>query len=527
MSAEPVDTTPHVVTLDPLTDEALFDGEPLELLLRSRALRGMVAYYPMGMKVSVLESLMSEQDTAFTNRNQVTTMSFSFRREGKERDGVFRVICGSAWGIEARDGATLLAELQAMSGAVEAEGWDWARAASSLAGRLCRNELRDTMTQLPPRWRALAHDSIHQGPALCIGGGFEDATCWDRRAAFLTGMAAPVPLPGTWTAVAPERSVSGAWARLRRMDGLIRATVRVPTDAYTGRVPPLPVRMSTGTIYPVGIVRWAWSIQLLRDAIENGGCELIAIHEAAICHAEPLHEPIAERLDRVQDRILKKILYTRYWGMLASLGGWEGTINEPDDESEACRFNGSELYWKWTGHTPTSRTCGPTYRPDHAAFIASDNHVSMAKALRTFEPYHVAACHIDAIWSKAGHAPPGRDFRAKVVGPLRFYGTGTYEHHGECHAQGREGTLKSTELAEWAAKAMQAEAGNRAWHGRILPRDSADAKSDPIVWTDAENVAIQQPGKASIYDVCFTPNGWIKEEKDQGGQANDAAENGA
>jgi hypothetical protein len=441
-------------------------------------------------------------DVAYCGREREDA-SFTFR--AANGSDTFRILPSVAWGIHACDPNEVGVHLADLVDAVHMDRGTWASTASAYAGRFMRHATK--LRQLRPRWRALAHAAIHQGPTVVLRGGAPDARAWDRTHAFLTALDSPMPVPGTWVAIQDP-----TWKAIRRCTGLVRATVRIPEHPY--HLPPLPVRVSGATIHPVGLVRGVWTIAMLRDAVEHGGVEPVAVHEAAVCLTAPIHAGAAVRIRAIASKTLRKLVYTRYWGRMCSTGGWMGTTTPPDHapKHRIHRFRDSSLYWTWNGHEVYDHTCPPDYRPDHAAFVTSDNHVAMNRALRGFGPNEVIAAHIDAIWTdRESPAPPGPDFRIKGEGPCRFWGVGTYSHGEKLAAQGwpRSKVLTSASLEAWGRKVDNGDGLIRSyfWHG--LPRETIEAKSDPVHWEARHLPPLPHP---NVNAPCWTLGGWYKNE---------------
>lgn len=495
------DPTPLLVTV--AHGEVEIDGDPVppgDSPYR-RALAGRTGFYPQGTDRAVLESYMRDGDTAYMGHRRGDA-TYRYRDGGGRR--CFTVAPMAGWGIATRDGERAMSQLQALRGACDAEGWDgFGRAAGIQAGKVAR-ELMADMGQLPPRWRALAHDAIHQGPVVVARGGAPLAVQWDRSAAFLRALFDGVPVRETWRAANPATPVD----RWIDGDGIARATVRIDPRAWEGKIPPLPVRDAGRTFYPAGHSRGAWPIPLLRAAVEHGA-EVIHVAELALCECGPAHAWAGERLQRVADPALRKILYTRYWGRLASLGGYEGSPVDPGDGT-VTMFPGSSLFWTWTGKT-LGGMFGPDYRPDHAAYIAGRNHVAMSHALAMAPAGEVVATHVDSIWiASESWTPPGKEWRDKRRGPLRFYGPGTYNHAGKYAAQGREAPIRcDADLDAWAATGNAGNvARDREWIMCDYPATCAAAESDPPV-LGAAQLPVYPGGEQGIYSGRFTPRGWL------------------
>lgn len=503
-----IDADPSIHVASVIDGELLIDGEPMTDHPFRRGLAGHVAYYPQGTDTAVIEGYMEPRDTAYRG-GQRSAESITFRDRAER--STFRVMPAETWGIQTDDPTRVAGALEHLHGAVTAEGWEWTDTVSGLAGRICRKHV-EGLRQLPPRWRTLAHAAIHQGPTVCLRGGAPSAESFDRKSAFLQAMYLPLPAIEGWACHRSPR-----WSTLAKLDGLIRATVQIPPEAYAGQLPPLPCRRDGATVYPVGTIRGVWTIAMLRDAVEAGGVEIVTIHEAITCPLEPIHAWAADRVAAVADPLLRKRLYTRYWGRLASVGGWEGRTSSlllgDLPAAGVHRFRGSSLWWAWRGRELTSHTAPPDYRPDHAAFIASANHLAMNRAIRTIQAAgadRLIGVHVDAIWIEgAGNAPPAPDFRLKAQGETRFYGVGTYRTGGKLAAQGYKGPpLTPDTLDEWGRGLDPGQGLVRSWLYGQGPNASPDALSDPPEWSPDRLPAHPRPGVPVVTWERWTRKGW-------------------
>lgn len=480
-------------------DGAWIDGERADLQIRRRALGGCVAYYPKKTDTALFERLMRPGDSAFALPGTgPATTSFSFKRKPDARASTVRVVPASSWGIDTESAAQVAADLAHLSAAVAHEGWTWGRAASSIAGRILR-EYVPTLGQLPPRWRALAHDAIHQGPTVSVRGGATWGQEVDRTAAFLRALYDDVPVPGTFTAWP-----CSTWADVRACEGLIRAVVRVEPSSYVAHVPPLPVRTPLGTVHPVGTFRGAWTLPVLRAAEERGEVEVLRVEEAAVCVTEPIHADAAERMEAIHDPGLRKRVYTRYWGRLAATGGYEGN---PEPSEGATQREGSGLWWTWTGTDLHTAQAPHDYRPDHAAYVAGRNLAAMGEALHRIAPGRVVGVHVDAIWLRGASPDLGPGWTTKGEGAIRWYGVGTYRIGERMGAQGFDGALTPDALDKWGRRIDDGDGVYREWRDGRGPARHVDAVSDPVEWVDlpewpsADRPSVDDPG-------AWTPRGW-------------------
>jgi hypothetical protein len=343
-----------------------------------------------------------------------------------------------------------------------------------------------------------------------LRGGCAEGVEIDRVAAFLKGMRAPVPVSLT-------PLLGATWELIAELPdpGFVRATVWIEPDRFGGKLPPLPVKTSGGTVYPVGLVQGCWTLDLLRQAERLHGVEVRELAEVALAACEPIHAPAADFIETLPKSVGKD-LYTRYWGRLAAAGGWEGRTWEKEG---AVKLDGSDLYWTWEGVTIGNQQ-GPDYRPDQAAFIADHNHRAMNEVIATLPADALIAAHVDALWidqSVMGRdtyqAPAG--FKEKRRGALRFYGTGTYDHCGDLHAMGCPDDLsgpKGRELLDrWVAGLKLEGTWIRRWHpfGGPCQLDPGGI-SDPPIHTEDHLVA---PGAVpACGSEAWNDRGWPTEE---------------
>ena len=91
---------------------------------------------------------------------------------------------------------------------------------------------------------------------------------------------------------------------------------------------------------------------------------------------------------------------------------------------------------------------------------------------------------------------------------LRFYGVGCYRHGLKCAAQGYDGPpLNLARLHEWGTN-LNNPSFARQWIMHETPNESAEAESDPPVWS--ERMLPIYPGPdATVYAPRWTPRGWV------------------
>lgn len=486
---------PNIITFDEWS--AYMNGRPFNP--RDANLANTFAYYvteTVKTQLILEDYLMDDDDCAYMSRNGMSR-SYTY----KTANGApFRVYPISVWKAVADENEAfqLIAK---MNDAAQSAGLDFTPTVATMAGRICR---KNTETkQLEPRWRDLAHAAIHQGPMVVVNGGRPDTVGMDREKAFLRAMYERMPT-GPWIATSP-RTID----YMRDYKGIVRATLRVDKSRYTQHIPCLPVKYSGYTVYPTGLVRGVWTLDMLWDAVDNGGYEIDTIHELIVSKSAPVHAKAADFIASIQDKELRKLLYTRYWGRMASVGGFNGYVTRKWDKPK--RVIGSKLFWYYMGKSPMSHAA-PDYRPDHAAFIASANHLEMNRALRKYQRGTVVATHIDCIWTTDKSVDPGDSFREKHSGDSRFYGVGCYNVGGNLAAQGFKGKLTTESLEKWGSELSCGHGIYRDWQGN--PAKEQSAVSDPPHHTESHVIA-EPPIRnvPELYDAGWTSRGWYRENK--------------
>ncbi len=460
---------------------------------------------------------------------------FSGARFRLPRRRTLTVFSGSLWGIEATSHDAFEAQLDAKLIAAAGSGFSPGISAAGTAVKayMKRYDGRDgrpLTRQLPPRFRGLAQGAFFGGPLFVTRGSSPMAAHIDIKGAYLHALSEPVPVHGLDPAN-PKRRRGGwftyeaQWDEIRDLVGFVEATVWVDPDVVSRNgIASLPIRTYAGSVFPSGLVRGAWPIASVAQAEELGEATVMAVHQW--CYApetEPLFESIARDFESAPDEIAKT-LYCRFWGRWGSRGGYTGMVGD-DPPDGAVRSGG--IWWSFDGVDHHSWRAPPTYRPDIAALIAGYTHRRVMAAVHELsrdtapgDPPPVVAAHVDAIWTDniAGakrlcHGSSPGDWQLKRVGPLRFYGTGCYDHDGKLGAAGydkaRFGPLTRTSIADWAGNS-----GSRL-HRLLLrgrnwasdPATNAAATSEPL-FMDMDESASQLAGP-DVSDVCWTPNGWV------------------
>ena len=400
--------------------------------------------------------------------------------------GMAQLVEGDAWGLpanplDALDEIHRLADVLRHEEALAVRRWP--DSAASLAGALARRCLGGKLRQLRPRWRGLARAGYHTAPQLALTGGGRDVIQVDRVAAYLSALWSPMPVPGSWATVQP----GARWDRLRKCDGFALAAVEVLTRAA---LPPLPVRHLGGTAWPVGAIVGAWPLAWLRAAESSGEINVRYVLDAQICRAEPWLADLGDRIAEIEDSKLRKLVYTRLYGVFAAARRW--TARHPGAPLAA---GAPSWAWRSTSPDPWAHTWPPTYRPDVAAHIAAHNAIAVLHAIRQVPIGAVHLAHVDALWVN-------RDEALRVYGaggwavkagaaPLRVYGAGTYLHGRQARAQGQPDAHDPDVLAQLVAdrvlRPMSGADAARIWtHGG--PMASAEARSYPCAIRQAATV---------------------------------------
>ena len=495
---------------------------------RRRAWRGKVFYATSSVMPTDLFKLMQPGDKALGPSPGKLT-GVIFRIDARRS---FRIFTGELWGVKTRDPHLLDTRIQERMVISAGAGFDPGTSAAGTAirrymrtydGRDGRPESR----KLPCRWRGLAHAAFHGGPIVVTTASAENAVHLDIKGAYLDALYQPVPVLGrrelkSRYKVGGWYTIPGTpWEKVRDYTGLVDATVWIdPASVDKWGIAPLPVKLFSGSVFPTGVVRGAWTIQAVREAEERGEVEVRTVHQWAFApETMPLFEAMADDFRRTPAKVAK-LLYTRFWGKWGSRGGFEGVVTtDPPDGS--VRAGG--LWWSFTGIDLHSTNGPPTYRPDIAAFIASHNHRKVIHAVRQLRPGSVVAAHVDAIWTTdlngaqklAGQNEVGA-WQRKGDGPLRFYGAGCYDHAGRLGASGYDSTvfgpLTSASLRDWSANANNT-------HRRMLFQSrlwSADPAIDPLATSAPLQMDMSHhppPTEGpSIDSDCWTFSGWFSQD---------------
>jgi hypothetical protein len=331
---------------------------------------------------------------------------------------------------------------------------------------------------------------------LVTRGAAANVVQYDRREAYLRAMEEPLPVPGTW------RTLHGCKpATVLKLDGFAFAKVLV--DPFGTAVGHLPVEIRGATVHPVGTVVGIWPIHWLRAAAAADIADVQEVYDAQACDVAPLAVPLAERFRGVSYKPLRRLLYTRWWGRLASRGWWAGTL-----DGAGRRIAG--VSWRWSGKELLDPLMRPDFRPDWSAFIASRNALVMHAAIKALGG-EVPQAHVDALWCDSGaaetlHALDPGGWKVKSSGDLRSYSIGRYVHGSRIGAAGFP-SWKSVTVDELEAHGTSwGTATHRQWRNGVGPAESPDAVSD----VRYVNMAAQQVEFPTWERALWTADGFQK-----------------
>lgn len=522
-----------------------FDDLPVrgpEDLPTGKAWAGTLWYVPDGIRTAEWAKLMRPGDFAFGPRHG-DVMGVSFRVGPKSR---MRVVRASSWGVQDRDPNAAAREL------------DWLMVEAAAADLPIRTSIASTavqlylqrfdgspghpaIRQLPSRWRGLAHAALHGGPIAVLRGGADYAVQVDVHRAYLAALREEMPIVGRGE---DGRVVGGwwtdedlRWARVRRHFGFVDCRVRVAGDLHDPEgLPPLPVHVGTGIVFPTGTFRGVWTIAQVREAEERGEVEVLEVYQYAFSNRrQPIFAELADFFDQLPAPLAKR-LYTRFWGKFGMRGGYVAEVRDKPVDGE---IPSGGMWWRYEGIALGDTAAPATYRPDIAAFVATFNHRRVIETARGLAPGSTVAVHVDAIWTTDvvvarglvrqpgpdGIPPKPRagDWKVKREGRLRFYGVGAYNHDGHLAASGYDplvhGPLTEERLRRWvgAGEAVRRRMllDARAWKGD--PARDAGATSHPPRLE--QDVSAPSPAEGpSVYDPIWTPSGWMRQPADEAPQ---------
>jgi hypothetical protein len=497
-----------------------------EDLPRNNHTANTVWYTTASVSMKALIGLMNESDEAF-GPNPDRPVGIAFHWEGSDgKKKTMKVMKSSVWGVSSRDPRDTESQLMAKLMTCATDG---IRPSTSAAGTALSRYMRSydgrdgrpKTKQLPPRWRGLAHGSFHGGPIAITCASHPNLIHIDMRGAYLQAMREPLPVYGEGSdgkKMGGYRTYMGArWDDLEDKVGFMEATVYVRPELFGPMdVPPLPIRHFSGSVHAVGIIRGAWPICMVQEAVEAGEVEVLKVHQ--FCWAEETQRLFDGIAADFQLNRAGKLLYTRFWGKWASRGGFEG-VKTDDPPDGSVRSHG--LWWEHSGVEQLTHEAPPTYRPDLAAMIAGYNHRQVYRIVRKLKKGSIAALYVDAIWTsdiegalKIVEEEEG-EWSVKGQGEARFYGPGVYQHNDRMGAAGYDssihGELTPEKLAKWAGSPFHKGGNmvtNRIWNGH--PNKDPDATSMPLRMNE-DNCAPACPGP-SVHSSIWTPSGWVHQE---------------
>jgi len=454
---------------------------------------GGVLYLVSGVESRAIERVMGPADTLTRTARRwvvLTLRGLSSGRKGSTAART-RVYAARSWGMDSGEPAGLSDELEALQAAVADEGWTWSSTASGQAARLMPRAHQD-----PAFVRALGHRGLHSGPQRVRRAYSPFAVAVDIRAAYLEALRQPVP--HRWIALSWPMS----WRRLRREEGIARVRVRAGSAC-------LP-EDDTRNLWPTGTFWTTAPLPVLRAAEDFGNVQVLEVAEAALCSVSRLYAGAAARMDAIQCPVLRKRLYVRSWGRLASTGAWVGRARG----TGGIPWIGSALDWSWDGLGHPWAIHRPEYRPTHAAYISGRCHAMMIEGAAGMEWGSILGEHVDCIWTEdtdaANALVASGQWALKGTGRLRLYGIGCYDHEGQLGASGYDasklGELTPRKLQRWASQASISSATwtCRQWDGHPAQHRwalSAAHHRDP-------EESQQQRAPWVVTDRRFSEKGW-------------------
>ena len=397
-----------------------------------------------------------------------------------------------AWDLDPTRPDLAAGQLEALRAAVADEDLRWKDTGAGVAGTVLRAGVpRAELAPLPVRWRCLAHDGLHQGPQVALRASSPSAILIDQERAYLRALRAPLPslVLGGWR-VSIDRPPAEHEVWITR--GLWSA--ELPRGG-ADRLAPLPVPR------PAGAGGW-WCVgsgvpSTIASPIElaiGPSIQGVDVLEQIACPASRWAEPAADRMEQIADPLLRRIAYTRAWGILASRGAWIAEVSQHRSDGSPLTRPTASL-WRDGRRSILSEARG-AYRPDVAAvlcaYVAGETiRTSWALADRGratlaagLDALIVDGSHDvpEAIAEPAGYGYPGRRWRPKARGPARIYAAGVYRIGEQLAASGWTGREEPTPetLEAWAATASPRAAG--AWSARVW---SAPPAVDPEATSEA------------------------------------------
>ncbi len=409
--------------------------------------------------------------------------------------GELRALRGAGW--EVRPAADLLGDcpmpeaverlaalpdaLRALLGsaAIPATATGAALQAARQAGvRPGRYPLGDVARGWLARWAAMGQSVVQQGPQVLCRASAVDVREYDLRAAYLRGLRCKMGV-GKETKIAAGE----AWDGLRDEVGIVEADVAVRTDR---QIPPLCVRRQGVTLWPLGAFRWVGPISTLRAAVEAGEAEVGHVYGGVFWRSRsyPL-AALADTLDALEPKWLRKLLYTRIYGALASDG-----VRASMDASTPLD---TEPVWEVTRPDPTVPR---VWRPDWAAEVAGLCLREVQASMRLLRPgCQVVSAHVDALWVSGPQddaAFPPALYKIKGEGDYRGFAVGWFDHAGRV---ARAGVPEGADPQLVRKRVASATWRSRLWAGK--PWETEEATSAPP-WLDELETGVAPPARSAV-----------------------------
>ncbi len=354
-----------------------------------------------------------------------------------------------AWGLPALDlqgAGRLLSELYRE---IQDQGMEWTGTAAGTAragmAGLCPPE---EVIAAPPRWAECSRGTwgaMTQGPQWVGIAECERATTVDRKAAYLQELRGPLPRMGGHRVLPQWRAARGrplpqAVADLLRPGGVGVLSGVVLAPYPRGSSPgSLPIRLAGKrplawvARYPGDeVAAGTWSAPVLRAAIADGA-ELREVYGGWISgDTSPWCEIFAEWVDGLSSH-LRRLLYTRGWGALASSGWAQGEVGADKRPGGMIQCFSADKAVSWW--TPEARYT--IDRPDAASQIAGRNTEEVFRVIRAYSGSDIVSVSVDAVTVKDGahYVPSG--WVIKRDGGGRFWAPGWYDHAGTSARSGR------------------------------------------------------------------------------------------
>ena len=429
-------------------DFAFFDGDCTFLMSQSRQeivcegisqKHALIFYMPEKRCIQAIEKTMSPSDTACASRPG--------ERPATYKVGKVWLHPGSQW-VETFDTQIeLLGWLSELSEYCR-KYLGYLELPASPASIL-RPKLEELGWGQEPGGRHAARDALHQGPSGIFKAS-SDANLYDRKQAFLAPFNDDFP--------------SGLIKKQASKDELLRCLFRrgakglavCRLEQKAEFIPGLPAHTNCGTLYGRGLVCGSYTFDMLRIELEAGRIEILDCTELYVWYRPyRKYEDFYSFICSIPEKILRKALYTRAWGLLAGGSGYTGKI-PAYRETKGKKFPGSSLLWKKQKDIEESQKAPRMYRPIDAATICTSNHVAMQRSVISNEK-SISMMHIDSI-AITGKAKLNFDsFDLKYSGKIRCFGTGTYKIFDENGLVIRNKAMGFSPKDEWGEARIEQE----------------------------------------------------------------------